>query len=113
MNESKELHDNAIIIDGLVISRWSRAVFEAMHRGGLTAVNCTCSVWEGFRGTMENIAEWQGWFREHDDLITQVHSADDIERAKREGRVGSSSGGRTPRRSRIGRTSWRSSRPSG
>ena len=88
MNESKELHDGAIVIDGLVISRWSRAVFEAMHRGGLTAANCTCSVWEGFRGTMENVATWQRWFREHADLITQVHGADDIERAKREGRVG-------------------------
>ena len=88
MNDSQSLHDGAIVIDGLVISRWSREVFEAMRRGGLTAANCTCSVWEGLRGTMENLAAWRGWFREYDDLITQVHSADDVERAKREGRVG-------------------------
>jgi membrane dipeptidase len=42
-----DLHGQAIIIDGLVISKWSRAVFEDMHRGGITAANCTCCVWEG------------------------------------------------------------------
>lgn len=83
-----ELHRDAIVIDGLIISKWSRAVFEEMHRGGLTAANCTCSVWEGFRGTMENIARWKGWFEEHADIITQVHTTEDIRRAKREGRVG-------------------------
>ncbi|MCP5157434.1 MAG: membrane dipeptidase [Ectothiorhodospiraceae bacterium] len=82
------LHDDAIVIDGLVISRWSRSVFEHMHRGGLTAANCTCSVWEGFRPTMESIARWQGWMREHADLIRPVHCVDDIRLAKREGRVG-------------------------
>ena len=88
MNEGRSPQDGAVVIDGLVISRWSRGVFEAMHRGGLTAANCTCSVWEGFRGTMENIAKWRRWFREHDDIITQVHGAHDIDRAGREGRVG-------------------------
>jgi len=38
------LHDDAIIIDGLEICNWNRAVFEDMRRGGLTAINCTCSV---------------------------------------------------------------------
>jgi len=82
------LHDDAVVVDGLVISRWSREVFEDMRKGGLTAANCTCSVWEGFRDTMVNITQWQRWFREHGDLITQVHSSEDIARAKREGRVG-------------------------
>ena len=36
-----------MIIDGLVISKWSREVFADMQRGGLTAANCTCSVWGG------------------------------------------------------------------
>ena len=88
MSGNRTLHDGAAVIDGLVISRWSRNVFEAMRRGGLTAANCTCSVWEDFRGTMGNIAQWQQWFREHGDLITQVLDVDDIPRAKAEGRVG-------------------------
>ena len=60
-----DLHKDAIVIDGLIISNWSRAVFEDMKRGGLTAANCTCSVWDGFKGTMENIAQWKIWFEEH------------------------------------------------
>ena len=27
---------------------------------GLTAANCTCSIWEGFVDTMRNIAQWLG-----------------------------------------------------
>jgi membrane dipeptidase len=54
----RELHDDAIIIDGLIIANWSRDVFEDMRRGGLTAANCTCSVWDDFRATMTNIGRW-------------------------------------------------------
>ena len=35
---TESLHQNSIVIDGLVISNWSRDVFEQMHRGGLTAM---------------------------------------------------------------------------
>ena len=81
-------HDNAIRIDGLVVSRFSRAVFEDMARGGITAANCTCSVWHDFRDTMAAIAQWKHWFAEYDSLITQVFSAADIRRAGQEGKVG-------------------------
>ena len=47
------LHDETVIIDGLVISNWSRDIFLDMRKGGLTAANCTCSVWEGIRGSLE------------------------------------------------------------
>jgi membrane dipeptidase len=82
------LHQDASAIDGLVISNWSRSVFEDMQRGGLTAANYTCSVWEGFRSTIENVARWKQWFHEHDDLLLQVDACADIERAKREAKVG-------------------------
>ncbi|MGI9425951.1 MAG: dipeptidase [Hyphomicrobiaceae bacterium] len=81
-------YDDAILIDGLVIARFSRAVFEDMRKGGITAANCTCSVWHDFRATMANIAQWKRWFTEYDDLITQVYSIDDIRRAKADGHVG-------------------------
>lgn len=42
--DGQALHRDAIVIDGLVVSKWSREVFEDMHRGGLTAANCTCAV---------------------------------------------------------------------
>ncbi len=82
------LHRDAIVIDGLVIANWRRSVFENMVRGGLTAANCTCAVWEGFSETMANIARWKRWFVEHDDLILQVRTAEDIHRAKAAGKVG-------------------------
>lgn len=84
----EELHRDAVVIDGLIIANWSREVFEDMRRGGLTAANCTCCVWENFRGAMDNIAAWKAMFREHADLITQVFTTDDIRRAKSEGRTG-------------------------
>jgi membrane dipeptidase len=83
-----DLHRDMIVIDGLIISKWSRSVFEEMRQGGLTAANCTCCVWEGFAATMQNIGQWKRAFRDHADLITQVHSTADIRRAKDEGRTG-------------------------
>ena len=82
------LHDDLTFIDGLIISNWSRSIFEDMRRGGLTAANCTCSIWENFSDTMRNIGRWQGWFRDHADLIVQVRHVADIEQAKRDGKTG-------------------------
>ena len=81
------LHDELIVIDGLIIANWSAEVFRDMRRGGLTAANCTCCVWEGFAATMDNIARWNGWFRDHADLIVKARSTADIRRAKEEGRT--------------------------
>ena len=88
MNETTSLHADAILIDGLVISNWSREVFEDMRAGGMTAANCTCCVWEGFRDTMSNIGEWKRCFVEHSDILLQVHTTEDIRRAKETGKVG-------------------------
>ena len=43
----EQFHKDLIIVDGLIISNWNRKVFEDMHKGGITAANCTCGVWEG------------------------------------------------------------------
>lgn len=82
------LHQDALVIDGLIISKWDRSVFEDMRRGGLAAANCTVSVWEDFRGTVANIAEMKSLIRANDDLLTLVRTTDDILRAQREGRTG-------------------------
>ncbi len=80
-------HEDLIIFDGLIISKWDRAIFEDMRRGGVTGANCTCSVWEGFGATMANIAEWNAWFHAHADLIVKARSTADIRRAKADGRT--------------------------
>ena len=86
--DAEQIHRNAIVFDGLVISKWSREVFEDMHRGGITAVNCTCSVWEGLHDTLVNVARWKSWFTEHADILLPVYTTRDIDKAKREKRVG-------------------------
>jgi membrane dipeptidase len=88
MTNAADLHPDAVVFDGLIIANWSRDVFEDMRRGGLTAANCTCAVWEGFQATMDNIADWKTAFRDHDDLIVQVRTIDDIDRAKANDRTG-------------------------
>ncbi len=85
---TSQLHDRAVVVDGLIISNFDRSVFEDMRRGGLTAANCTCSVWEGFVDSMRNVARWKAWFREHDDIITQIYTTADIARAKASGKTG-------------------------
>ena len=85
---SANLHGDMIVFDGLNVSNWSRAVFQDLRKGGVTGANCTCSIWENFQGTMQNIAEWKTRFRDHSDLLLQVYTTEDIHRAKREGRTG-------------------------
>jgi membrane dipeptidase len=82
-----ELHRDLVVFDGLIVSNWSRPVFEDMRRGGVAAANCTVSVWEGFQATMDNVARFKRWFREHGDLIVQARSVEDVRRAKRDGRT--------------------------
>nr|WP_291692955.1 dipeptidase [Bradyrhizobium sp.] len=85
---SIDLHAKSIVIDGLIISDFDRAVFEDMRKGGLTAANCTCCVWEGFTETMRNVMRWKQWIRDNADLITQVYTTADIRRAKAESKTG-------------------------
>lgn len=85
---STDLHTHSIVVDGLIISNFTREVFEDMRRGGLTAANCTCCIWEGFTETMRNVARWKTLLRENADLLIQVFTTADIERAKSEGKTG-------------------------
>lgn len=82
------LHDDAIVIDGLIVSKFGPEIFRAMREGGLTAANCTCSIWGDFDDAMRQMAQWKRWFAEHGDLIRQVRSVEDIAAAKREKRTG-------------------------
>lgn len=82
------LHQEAIVIDGLIISKWDRSVFEDMSKGGISAANCTVSVWEDFNGTVRNIAQMKRMIRDNADLLTLVRTTDDIKAAKAAGKTG-------------------------
>ena len=85
---AEKIYRDAIVIDGLNVSRWdSAAVYDSLHAGGVTAINATIAVWEGYERTLDNIASWLRRFREHADLIQQAGSVEDVRRAKAEGRT--------------------------
>ncbi len=77
-----------VIVDGLIVSNFSRSVFEDMRKGDLTAANCTCCVWEDFEGTMRNIARWNRFFADNSDLIARVRTTADVTAAKTAGKTG-------------------------
>ncbi|MBV7336970.1 dipeptidase [Chloroflexi bacterium TSY] len=77
-----------IVIDGTQYSRWDRTIFEEMHAGGVTAVHVTVVYWEDTVETLRNLAAWNQLFQHHGDLIRPVRTAQDVRRAKEEGRVG-------------------------
>lgn len=85
---ANSLHETSLVIDGLIISDFGRPVFEDMRKGGLTAANCTCCVWEGFTETMRNVMRWKAWFEANSDIIRQVYTTADILKAKEEGKTG-------------------------
>jgi membrane dipeptidase len=87
-NHMSTLHRDSIVIDGLIISKWDRSVFEDMRKGGLSAANCTVSVWEGFQRTVDNIATMKTMIRDNAALLTLVRTTSDVERAKAEGKTG-------------------------
>lgn len=87
-DQARRLHEASIIIDGLQISHWSEEVFLNLRRGGLTAINATVAVIEGFNETIQSIAGWYRMFERYPSLIRPVRTVKDIDRAKEEGRTG-------------------------
>ena len=85
---ARTVHQSSIVIDGLIISKWDRSVFEDMRTAGLSAANCTVSVWEGFKETVANIADMKRMIRENSDLLRLVRTTADIEAAKRSNKTG-------------------------
>ena len=83
------IHDNSVVIDALNVSNWdSPAVYRSLKNGGVTGINATIAIWEGFAETMDNIARWMVRFREFDDVISQATSVRDILQAKEDGKTG-------------------------
>ena len=85
---AKQLHASSVIIDGLEISQWSEEVFLNLRLGGLTAINATVAVIEGFNETIESISRWYRMFEQYRLLIRPVRTVLDIYRAKEEGKTG-------------------------
>ena len=91
MNKDSTLtkdHIKKISIDGLVIAKFSRSVFKDMQKGKITAANCTCSVWEDFNQTVENLTTWNDHFEHNSDIICHIKKIEDINKAHTDRKVG-------------------------
>lgn len=92
----EELHDRAIVINGLsgsmALPRGKDAPFELprlMREGGVTATNLTVSVHDGFQQTCTNLAYLlQAIDRLADEGVRVIRTAADIRAAKEAGHAG-------------------------
>ncbi|MCP4644444.1 MAG: peptidase M19 [bacterium] len=82
------VHAASFVIDGTNPSAFDRDVFEALIRGGVTTVNATVAVMEGFRDTMVCLLEWRDLIDANEDLVMPVLSAGDVRTAKQIGKLG-------------------------
>ena len=57
-----------MFIDALQYIAPSRAVFEQMRAGRLSAVHVTVGYHEDFLGVVENLQVWNRWFEECSDV---------------------------------------------
>ncbi len=85
--DSAGIYDDAIVFDGLNICNWSPEIFREWRKGGFTGVSATCGLWEGIRGSLDNIVAWNRFFSQNSDLIVQAFTTEDIRRAKRDGKT--------------------------
>ena len=78
-----------MIIDGLLICKWSREIFQKMHQGGLTTANCTAAMpYANIQDSLKSAAQFHKWLFEFNDIIRPVGSTDDIWAAYQEKKVG-------------------------
>ena len=79
MATTKNIFEQAIIIDGLDTSKWGRkSVYRSLRDGGVTAINAIIAVWDDYETVLHKITHYLEWFDQFSDLIRPVHTVDDI-----------------------------------
>lgn len=76
-----------MIVDGLQINAWSRAVIEEVRSGGVDVVHATIATWEDTATTMTAIGSFRHLCRNNADLIEIARSVDDMNRIAESGRL--------------------------
>jgi membrane dipeptidase len=91
--EITELYRKSIVIDTLCSPFASDELpldpemIEVVHRSGITAINFTVSA-PTFDGTVDNLARLDALVEQSPDVFTVIRLYSDIDRAKREGKIG-------------------------
>ena len=76
-----------IIIDALQYNNWSEKIFRQMNEGGVSAVHVTICYHEDFHEMVENAITWNRLFKHYSEFIFQGRCADDVLKARDEGRT--------------------------
>ncbi len=88
-SRAETLHRQAIVIDGLNISRWGdEEVYRHLHQGGLTGVHASLVAWENQAQALQKLGRIYRDFRTYGQWIRPVERVGDFHKAKQEGRVG-------------------------
>ncbi|MEP2240191.1 MAG: membrane dipeptidase [Maribacter sp.] len=83
----EKLYKNAIINDGLIISRnWNEDSFKALAESGYTGFNASVDSGNLEQG-LKNLDGWQTIIKENSDRLILGTSADDYDIAKKEGKT--------------------------
>ncbi|MEP2281328.1 membrane dipeptidase [Maribacter sp.] len=83
----EKLYKNAIINDGLIISRnWNEDSFKALSESGYTGFNASVDSGNLAKG-LKNLDGWQTIIKENSDRLILGTSADDYDIAKKEGKT--------------------------
>lgn len=74
-----------MLIDALQYANFSPKVFGQLREGGVDCIHVTIAYHESFRETVLNVERWNGWFRDHPDLVRQAFTGEDVRQARRDG----------------------------
>lgn len=82
--KSDKIYDDAIVIDGIVITRnWDAIADKALAQSGYTGFNASLDS-GSLKRALKSLSEWNTRIKENPNRFIQVTSADDFVRAKKE-----------------------------
>lgn len=85
---ARQLHESAIVIDGMNNSRMTGQYFDALRRAGVTCTMHPVSITTPFRQAVRQLCDFLNLVDRNKDKALVVRGADDVLRAKKEGKVG-------------------------
>lgn len=87
MKRALDLHSEAVIVDSLNASVMSDEYFKRLQKGGVTATNYTIAMMHNMSETVKRILDMQDLIAGENKTVVLGTTAEDIIRAKREGKT--------------------------
>lgn len=87
MKRALDLHREAIVVDSLNASIMSDEYFRKLQKGGVTATNYTIAMMHNMSETVKRILDMQDLIIDQNKSVLLASAAEDIARAKREGKT--------------------------